>query len=151
MSVMVSAGKLVAAAYMLALAGAVAGHFVGTQLYDPHLDGVADTAWRILNPMMLAGILMVLGFALCRTWRQGWDDGDQPVTREYLAASFTLYFTAALLLAFLWNWFGKEWVDPSNDSGLVWIFIDVSSPVLLAGTAVGLLRQVWAQLRQKRP
>ena len=97
--------------------------------------------------MMLAGILMVLGFALCRKCRQGCDNTDEPITREYFAANLTFYFTAALLLAFLWNWFGVEWVDPRNDNGLVWIFINATLPVLLAKTATSLLREVWSQLR----
>ena len=147
MGLMISAGKLMAASYLLAMAGAVAAHFLATQFYDPYLEGSALTAWRILDPMMLAGILVVFGFALCRKCRQGCDNSDEPITREYFAANITFYFTAALLLAFLWNWFGVEWVDPRNDNGLVWIFIDATLPVLFAKTAVGMLRDVWAQLR----
>ncbi len=57
----------------------------------------------------------------------------------------TFYGAAALLLALLWNWFGVQWVEPGNDSGLLWIVIDVTVPLLLASTALRLLRreEVW--------
>ena len=48
--------KRLAAAYMLLLAAVVAVHFLVNQFYDPMLEGTALTVWRILDPLMVAGV-----------------------------------------------------------------------------------------------
>ncbi len=44
------------------------------------------------------------------------------------------------MLMLLWNWFGVQWAEPSNDVGLVWTLIDSTLPLLLASTGIRLLR-----------
>lgn len=134
--------KRLAAFYMLLLAAVVAVHFLATQFYDPALEGTALTVWRILDPLMVVGVAIVLFDACCRKRRL---DAGQAVDREYLETNFTFYFSAMLLLLLLWNWFGVEWVDPRNDQGLVWMFIDSTLPLLLAAVGVRLLRGETAQ------
>ena len=129
--------RRVVAVYMLLLAAVVAGHFLANQFYDPGLEGAARTVWQIVNPLMVAGLVMVLLAAFARKRRL---DADPTVDREYLEANVVFYYSAALLLGLLWNWFGVEWVDPSNDVGWMWTVIDVTLPLLLASTAIRLLR-----------
>ena len=127
------------AALYLALVGAVvAGHFLANQFYDPLLEGTSLTVWRFLDPMMVAGLAIVLLVALARKRRL---DLDGPVSRAYLETNFTFYFAAALMLALLWNWFGVEWSEPVNSEALVWILIDSTLPFLFLSTAVRLLRR----------
>jgi hypothetical protein len=130
--------KRLAAVYLILLAVVVAGHFLATQLYDPMLEGAALDVWRVLDPLMVSGAIIALVVALDRKLNGG---DSQGITREYLEANFTFYFSAALLLAITWNWFGVEWVEPRNDQGLLWIFIDSTLPLLLASTGIRLLRE----------
>ena len=133
---MVVVGRVVAVC-MLLLAAVVAGHFLVNQFYDPGLEGTSRTVWQIVNPLMVAGLVMVLVAAFARKRSL---DADPAVGREYLEANVVFYYSAALLLGLLWNWFGVEWVDPSNDVGWMWTVIDVTLPLLLASTAIRLLR-----------
>ena len=137
--------KRLAAGYMLLLAVAVAAHFVATQLYDPTLEGAGLTVWRILDPLMVAGVVMALIAASARKRHLDANTADRSVSREYIETNVTLYYSAGLLLVLLWNWLGIEWVDPPNDNGLVWILIDATLPLLLASTAIRLLRDGSAQ------
>ena len=60
--------KRLAAVYMLLVA--VAMHFLATQLYDPMLDGTALTVWRVLDPLMMVGVVAALIAAFAR--KPGW-------------------------------------------------------------------------------
>ena len=133
--------KRLAAAYMLLVAVAVAAHFLVTQFYDPMLEGTALTVWRVLDPLMVIGVAaaLIAAFARKRTLDAGAD--EQPVSREYLSANAMFYYSAALLIALLYNWFGVEFADPPNDDGQVWILIDTTLPILLAASGVRLLRE----------
>ena len=126
---------------MLLVAVAVAAHFPVTQLYDPMLEGTALTVWRVLDPLMVIGVAaaLIAAFARKRTLDAGAD--EQPVSREYLSANAMFYYSAALLIALLYNWFGVEFADPPNDDGQVWILIDTTLPILLAASGVRLLRE----------
>ena len=137
-----SALKSLAAVYVLLVAVAVAVHFLGTQFYAPTPGGTAVTVWRVLDPLMVLGVVIVLVYAFDRKRRLA---PGQPVDREYLEANFTFYFSAMLLLLLLWNWFGVEFVEPSNAEGLVWILIDVTFPLLMASTGIRLLREASVQ------
>ena len=72
--------------------------------------------------------------------QEGGIGGQPQADREYLEANFTFYYSAALMLMLLWNWFGVQWAEPSNDVGLVWTLIDSTLPLLLASTGIRLLR-----------
>ncbi len=56
--------RRLAAVYLILLAVVVAGHFLATQLYDPMLEGAALTVWRVLDPLMVAGVIIALIVAL---------------------------------------------------------------------------------------
>ena len=132
--------KRLAGVYLLAVGVAVAVHFIATQFYDPSLEGTALTVWRVLDPLMVAAVAMVFIAAWASKRRAGSGGGEQPVTRDYLEANFGFYFSGALLLALLWNWAGVEFVEPRNDMGLVWTFIDSTLPLLAGAAGVRLLR-----------
>ncbi len=127
-----------AAVYMILLGAAVAVHFLANQIYDPHLEGASMTVWRILDPMMVVGLAMVILVAFAR--KRNLDSNDQ-ITREYLGANVTFYYSSALMLMLLWNWFGVEWSEPINSESLVWVLIDSTLPLLLITTAIRLLKK----------
>ena len=129
--------KRLAAVYLILLAVVVVGHFLATQFYDPTSEGTARNVWQVLNPLMVIGIVIALIVALNRKLN---GDDSKGITREYLEANFTFYFSAALLIAFAWNWFGVEWVEPRNDNALLWLIIGSTHPLLVASTGIRLLR-----------
>ena len=156
-----SAIKILAAIYMLLVAAAVAVNFIAILFYDPPLGGgwfayssLSDpdpvlvdgglTAWQILNPLMVAGVIMVLMLAFTAKRRRDSDSSNRAVDREYLEANVTFYFSAVLLLALLWNWISSQWVVPAGYTGLLWVFIYTTLPLLLASTGIRLLRGVSA-------
>ena len=134
--------KRLAAVYLMLLAVVVGGHFLATQFYDPTPDGTARNVWQVINPLMVIGIIIALKVALDRKLK---GSDSQGITREYLEANFIFYFSAALLIAFTWNWFGVEWVEPPNDNGLLWLFIGSTHPLLVASTGIRLLRESYTQ------
>lgn len=135
-----TAVKRLAAVYMILVSVAVLANFLGSQFYDPTLEGAAIDAWRILDPLMVVGVAMALIAALAGKISQN-SGIDRSVTREYLESNFTFYYSAALLLALLWNWFGFQWVDPPNDVPLLWTLIDITAPLVMASTGIRLLRE----------
>ena len=122
---------------MLLLAAAVATHFLATQFYAPMLEDAGLKVWKILDPLMVAGLSMALVAAFARKISQNGSAIGQSIDREYLEAKFTFYYSALMLL---WNWFGVQWAEPSNDVGLVWTLVDSTLPLLLASTGSRLLR-----------
>ena len=136
-----SAIKLLAAVYMLLVAAAVAVNFIITLFYDPALEDAGSTAWQILDPLMAAGVIMVLMLAFTAKRGRDSDSSNRAIDREYLEANVTFYFSGVLLLALLWNWIASQWVEPAGDIGLLWIFIDATLPFLLASTGIRLLRR----------
>ena len=123
------------------LGAAVALHFLVTQFYDPMLEGDALTVWRILDPLMVIGVAAALIAAFARKRALGGYGREQAVSRDYLSANVAFYFSAALLIALLYNWFGVEFADPRNDDGQMWFLIDTTLPVLLGATGLRLLRE----------
>ena len=152
-----AAVKILAALYLLLVAAAVAVNFIAILFYDPPLGGgwfayssLSDpdpvlgdaglTAWQILNPLMVAGVIMVLMLAFTAKRRRDADSANKSVDREYLEANVTFYFSVVLLLALLWNWISNEWVEPPSAMPLLWIFVDTTLPVLFGSVGVRLLR-----------
>ena len=133
--------KRLVGVYMLLVGAAVALHFLVTQFYDPLLEGDALTVWRILDPLMVIGVAAALIAAFARKRALDGDGREQPVSRDYLSANVAFYFSAALLIALLYNWFGVEFSDPSNHDLQVWFLIDTTLPVLLGATGLRLLRE----------
>ena len=136
-----SAIKLLAAVYMILVAAAVAVNFIITLFYDPALEDAGSTAWQILDPLMVAGVVMALLLAFSAKRRRDSDSSNSTIDREYLEANVTFYFSGVLLLALLWNWIASQWVEPAGDIGLLWIFIDATLPFLLGSTGIRLLRR----------
>ncbi len=133
--------KRLAAVYMLLIGAAVAVHFLVTQFYDPKLEGDALTVWRILDPFMVIGVAAALIASFARKRALDAEGGEQPVSRDYLSANAAFYFSAGLLIALLYNWFGVEFADPRNDDGQMWFLIDTTLPVLLGAVGFRLLRE----------
>ena len=133
--------KLLAALYMLLVAAAVAVNFIITLFYDPALEDAGATAWQILDPLMVAGVVMVLLLALGAKRRRDADSENRSIDRDYLEANVVFYFSVVLLLVLLWNWISSEWVEPAGDMPLLWIFIDTTVPPLLGSVGIRLLRQ----------
>ena len=132
--------KLLAAVYLIGLAVVVAGHTIAAQFYDPTNKGDALTVWSILDPMMVAAMVIVLVVAGARKCALRLDPGDQSISREYLEANFIFYYSAALMIGLIWNWVGVQWVEPNNDLLLLWMLIDSTLPLLAAATGLRLLR-----------
>ena len=108
---------------------------------DPVLGDAGLTAWQILDPLMVAGVIMVLILAFTAKRRRDSDSSNRAIDREYLEANITFYFSGVLLLALLWNWISSQWVVPAGYNGLLWVFIDTTLPFLLASTGIRLLRR----------
>ena len=138
--------KSVAGLFLFGMAVVVAGHFLANQIYDPLLEGTASSIWRVLNPLMVAALLLVLLVAFARKRRCDARQEDRALDREYLEANGTFYYAAALFLMLLWNWFGVEWAEPVNSIGLLWIVIDATFPLLAGSTALWLLRDLREKL-----
>ena len=128
----------VTAIYLVLVGAAVAVHFLVNQFYDPLIEGDSLTVWRVLDVLMVIGLAAVVACAWTRKRRA---DSAGGVDRACLEANVVFYFSAALMLALVWNWFGVEWSEPRNDNGLVWIFIDSTLPVLFVSTGLRMLRE----------
>lgn len=122
------------------MGAAVAIHFIVSLFYDPTTEGTAATVWRILDPMMVAGVFIVMLLALGAKRRRDADPDNASIDRRYLEANLTYYFSVVLLLVLLWNWISSEWVDPAGDMPLLWIFINTTAPPLLGSVGARLLR-----------
>ena len=112
--------------------------------YARILGGPKDASlavWSAMNPLQVIGVAIAAVVAFLRKRRMCASLSDQTVTREYLEANVVFYFSVPFLLALLWNWFGVQFADPVHSSELLWIFIDVTLPVLLGATAVQLRRE----------
>ena len=130
--------KRLVAVYLCVVGAAIALHFLITQFYDPGWADASLPVWQILNPLQVIGLAIVLIVAFQRKRRIDGDTADTSVSRQYVEANFVFYFTAALFLALLWSWFGVQWADPPTSDNQIWIFIDVTLPLLLISTGIRL-------------
>ncbi|MDE0198902.1 MAG: hypothetical protein OXK78_11965 [Caldilineaceae bacterium] len=104
--------------------------FVAIQLYDPMSEGFGALVWTIFDPFVAAGTLITIyvGF------RRKLDVDNSQVgglTKEYFEANLTLYGGIILIHALLWNWIGSRLLEPEMSLQWLWIFIDISVPLLL--------------------
>jgi uncharacterized membrane protein YidH (DUF202 family) len=132
--------KVLTALYLILIAAAVAVQFIAGLFYDPATEGAADTVWTILNPLMVAGVVIVVLMALNAKRRRDADSDNRSIDRDYLEANVVFYFSIVLLLVLLWNWISTQWVDPPGAISLLWIFVDTTFPILLGSVGVRLLR-----------
>lgn len=125
--------------YLRVLAVVLYVQYLGSQFYDPLAEGMASTVYRILDPLLVLGMIIVLYYAFQR--KRIVDSGpDDGVTREYLEANGVLYFGIALFVALLWNWFGFQFANPANSYGWLWAVIDLTLPLLFFASSVQLLK-----------
>ena len=141
---MVANLKRLIAVYLIGVGAMVAIHFLVTRFYDPTWEDASLAAWSAMNPLQVIGVAITVVVTFLRKQRMCASLSDQTVTREYLEANVLFYFSVPFFLALLWNWFGVQFADPVHSSELLWIFIDVTLPVLLGATAVQLLREAKA-------
>ncbi len=114
--------------------------FISSQFYDPTGDGAAETIYRILDPLLVLGMIIVVYYAYQRK-RAVDATSDVSVTREYLEANGVLYLGVALFFGLLWNWIGFQFVDPTNSHGWLWTLIDLALPLLFFASSVQLLKE----------
>ena len=107
--------------------------FIATQLYDPRLEGAGLAIWRVLNPIMVLGVLVAV-FVAFDVKRRHDSSAATGMSRDYFEANVTLYGGMALLHALLWNWIGFQFSDPPTTHPWLWTLIDISLPLLLVPT-----------------
>lgn len=104
--------------------------FVAIQLYDPISEGFGALVWKIFDPIVAAGALITIfvGFR-----RKQYVDSLQEggLSKEYFEANVTLYGGIILVHALLWNWIGSRLLEPETSLHWLWIFIDISVPLIL--------------------
>ena len=126
--------------YLRVLAVVLYVQFISSQFYDPTGDGAAETIYRILDPLLVSGMIIVVYYAYQR--KSAVDAAsDDGVTREYLEANGVLYLGVALFFGLLWNWIGFQFVDPTNSHGWLWTLIDLALPLLFFASSVQLLKE----------
>jgi len=104
--------------------------FVAIQLYDPTSEGFGALVWKIFDPIVAAGALITIYVGLRR--KQDVDNAQEgDLTKEYFEANVTLYGGIILIHALLWNWVGSRLLEPEMSLPWLWIFIDISVPLLL--------------------
>ena len=125
--------------YLRVLAVVVYVQFISSQFYDPTGDGAADTVYRILDPLLVLGMIIVVYYAFHRK-RTVDASSDVSVTREYLEANGVLYLSVALFFGVLWSWVGFQFSNPTNSEGWLWVVIDLSLPLLFFASSAQLLK-----------
>ena len=104
--------------------------FVAIQLYDPTSEGFGALVWQIFDPFVAAGALITVYVGVRR--KQDVDKaGEGGLTKEYFEANVTLYGGIILIHALLWNWTGSRLLEPEMSLHWLWIFIDISVPLIL--------------------
>lgn len=111
--------------------------YIAQQFYDPVGDGVAETVYRILDPFLVLGTIIVVSYAFQR--KRAVDAApDDGVSREYIEANVVLYLSVALFFGLLWNWVGFQFSDPSNSVDWLWALLDLSLPLLFFASSTQL-------------
>lgn len=126
--------------YLRVLAVVLYVQYIGSQFYDPTGDALADTVYRILDPLLVLAMIIVVYYAYQRK-RAVDATSDDSVTREYLEANGVLYLSVALFFGLLWNWVGFQFSNPTNSEGWLWAVIDLSLPLLFFASSVQLLKK----------
>ena len=125
--------------YLRVLAVVVYVQYISSQFYDPTGDGAAETIYRILDPLLVLGMIVVVYYAYQRKTAVD-AASDNSVTREYLEANGAFYLSVALFFGLLWSWVGFQFSNPANSEGWLWAIIDLSLPLLFFASSVQLLK-----------
>ena len=131
--------KLIFWVYLRVLAVVVYVQFIGSQFYDPTSEGLAEAVYRIIDPLMVLAMLIAVYFAYQRK-RAADIRPESGVTREYLEANGTFYFSVALLVGLLWNWVGFQFANPATTHSWLWAVIDITAPLLFFATSTQLMK-----------
>lgn len=130
--------KSLLATYLRVLAVALYVQYISSQFYDPAGEGLAVTVYRVLDPLLVLGLIVVVYYAYHR--KRAVDIGpDEGVTREYLEANAVFYSAIALFVGMLWNYIGFQFSNPANSYAWLWTLIDITLPLLFYASSVQLL------------
>jgi len=125
--------------YLKVLAVVTFLQFIASQFYDPTGDAAAETVYRILDPLLVLGMIIVVYYAYQRKTSVD-ASSEVAVTREYLEANGVLYLSVALFFGLLWNWIGFQFSNPANSVGWLWIILDLTLPLLFFASSVQLAK-----------
>ena len=113
--------------------------YIAFQFNDPTGDFAAETVYRILDPILVLGMIVVVYYAYQRKWTAD-ASPEVAVTREYLEANVVFYASVVLFLGLLWNWVGFQFSNPENSTDWLWAVLDLSLPLLFYVTSVQLVK-----------
>ena len=124
--------------FLRVLAVVVYVQYIGSQFYDPTSEGLAESVYRIIDPLIVLGMLIAVYYANQR--KRAVDTASESgVTRDYLEANGTFYLSIALLVGLLWNWVGFQFADPVTTHSWLWTLIDITAPLLFFATSTQLM------------
>ena len=135
--------RKIGAAYLVLVAVAVGVFFIINPFLVDSFD-VMDI-WYPLDVLMAIGLAVALVVNFASTLQEGRPDDDGQVTRRYLAVNLAFYLTAAVAILFFHNWFsllaqGADSLDGNHQAWVIWAFVDVALPLVLAATGIRLWR-----------
>ena len=126
--------------YLIAVAVAVAVHFVLDPVIYDWADGETPPLWLVLDALMVIGLVLAI-IVSCKAKRAA-DAMESVDVRQYVRANVTFYVAAGLLLLTLWNIVQIDWAagDQSPDPQ-VWVVIDTVLPLLFFSLGRRLVRE----------
>ncbi len=129
-------------AYLILVGAVVAIHTIAEPIYYTSTPTAPfSPAWTYINWSMALAIVLGVIFA-CIGKRATEGEGDA-VTWERLAANTLFYGLVVVGIMFFWNWLSINmdgYTSSADISGLVWIAIDATLPVLLVSLGIRLAR-----------
>ncbi len=126
--------------YLIAVAVAVAVHFVLDPVIYDWADGETPPVWLVLDALMVVGL--VLAIILSCQAKRAVDAMDTVDVRQYVRANVTFYVAAGLLLLTLWNIVQIDWsAGDQQPDGQVWVLIDTVLPLLFFSLGRRLVRE----------
>ena len=126
--------------YLIAVAVAVAVHFVLDPVIYDWADGETPPLWLVLDALIVIGLVLAI-IVSCKAKRAA-DAMESVDVRQYVRANVTFYVAAGLLLVTLWNVVQIDWAagDQSPDPQ-VWVVIDTVLPLLFFSLGRRLVRE----------
>ncbi len=126
--------------YLIAVAVAVAVHFVLDPVIYDWADGETPPVWLVLDALMVVGLVLAIILS-CQAKRAA-DAMDTVDVRQYVRANVTFYVAAGLLLLTLWNIVQIDWsAGDQQPDGQVWVLIDTVLPLLFFSLGRRLVRE----------
>lgn len=138
-----------AAIYLIGVALAVGAYFVVNPLHAESFN--PENVWRVLNILMVVGLVIALVFNFQRKRRTD-ADHDEGMTRRYFEANLTFYGTVGVALLFFHNYFSLLAFGQAGALGIgeptlnhqawvIWAVVDTLLPIVFAVTGVNLWRE----------